>query len=336
MVVLTSKGEVILKFLVTCNMHKTGVPRSIACALLDLLRGDKQSKWHIAYYIYNVALRNTTSVIPLGALTSSVTRWPYIQHTYTIDVVEMVFQHQELAGRHYEPMNFGAFLAHVEEEANTTTTLDTIAMGTEASGKEYVRYVGRRGQTHFCIRTDGWFELCKDKVIKLHHTDDCHSSREILEYTVAAIPSTSIIPLSEYKSKHSDACHTGNGDLIFHTISYFVPESPCWIKQVDTYLGIYTEFADDSPRMFRAQKPMSRIEYHKECDVANKRCKAVNKHIKVLSFKRIVDDDRHIAKGQLGIHLFSTTDGGNMFVFHSGPYCGEFMDLNQCIQFEYI
>ena len=38
------------------------------------------------------------------------------------------------------------------------------------------------------------------------------------------------------------------------------------------------------------------------------------------------------------MHLFSTTEqgGGNMLLFNSGTYCGEFMDSNNCIQFEYI
>ena len=336
MVVLTSNGETILKFLVTCNMEKKGIPRSIVCALLELL-ANKPSICDLAYFIYNIALRDTKSVIPLSVLTSSITRWPYIQHTYTIDVVNMTFQHHELAGPYYEPMKIADFLSHVGEETNTINPM-THAI-TEASGNEYVRFVGRRGQTHFCIRTNNWFELCKDKVIEHSQKDDCNLAREMLEYTFAAIPSSHIIPLSEYKSKHLDMCNVmdAEGDSVFHTISYFTPESPCWMKKV-SYVGIYSEFKDDPPRMFTAHRSSTRMEYHEECDVNHKFSNrlVVNKHIKVLSYKRSKGDDRCIVKDQVGVHLFSTTDGRKMFLFQNGTYRGEFMDSKNHIQFEYI
>ena len=141
-------------------------------------------------------------------------------------------------------MNLDQFIAHAESDVSTVE-FDSAAYlrnglvtnspfpEQDAHHWEYVRFVGREGNTHFYFRSYKWYENFSATI--LERVNDLAFDDNVASFILTLTTDAKLITRAEY----TDASNDPNWS-VFHTISFYPREDvPIWMKS-DCILGIHT------------------------------------------------------------------------------------------------
>ena len=169
-IVLRIAQQVVLKMMVSHDMYLGGTINEIVELIVRLIQTKQVTDPNaLVTHIFKAAQKHGADIPPLDHRLNVVDLWPFWEHTYFIDLDTLCFQHMELAGRLHKSMNLDQFIAHAESDVSTVE-FDSAAYlrnglvtnspfpEQDAHHWEYVRFVGREGNTHFYFRSYKWYE----------------------------------------------------------------------------------------------------------------------------------------------------------------------------------
>jgi hypothetical protein len=161
-IVLRIANQVVLKIMVSYDMHLCGTINEIVVLIIALIQTKQVTDPNaLVPHIFKAAQTHVAAIPPLDHSLKVAALWPFWEHTYFIDLDTLRFEHIELAGRYHKPMNLDQFIAHAEIDV-CSVAFDPVAYlrnepfpEQDSHNWEYVRFVGRDGNSTSSRGDDG-------------------------------------------------------------------------------------------------------------------------------------------------------------------------------------
>ena len=361
LLVFRVKGKIVLQVHTQGDGYPSGNPAIVANLLLDLLSEDGEIVADLVVTQIADALKDCVGNIYSQTLYNefdALANWPFMEYVYIFDFTDCIkVTCQTGGGKYHKDMDLAAFARFCEleklpddyVEPKLITAMDwNDPKEFVVEDFEYVSMLDESGAPYFHFKVNGgWHEIMREKVLGISlcnglggrceigdvaNGSDC-LAMQILKLTynefkkVVLLPEAPDVDSSDFTSRYSRiAFYDCKHDIAAHDLALMEESKSPFAPRTDVH-GIYSLFGSEATvHKAKFRPPMPQLAGKRKRSDDDSDEKIVNKKITVTRFTAgEADEDVRIAKGQSGMHLFTTNYGAKFFLFEEGPYQGEYV-----------